>query len=278
MSHRRRRARKLQRDRAAVPTLRRNALATAIATILTPAAVHIDVWQRNIEIFVEPTSEHRNLSGGRWLEPLLQDNISLFYSDIRGVFDIGSTEELNFGLGYRHLIFDRRWILGGYASIDTRSTSRDNRFNQITLGVEALSREWDLHANGYLPLTDEKLIGSSSTGGIFQGQSLFSNGVFEEALHGADVEAGRLLEFIPFGETRLFVGSYWFDGNIVTESTGVGLRARLEFRPRKDIALEIGAQHDELFGTESFLRIRYSFGMPKETGVRTLDERMVQFA
>lgn len=257
--------------------IRRTALATAIGLAIGPAFAQAEGWSRNIELFALPTTE-RTLMGGQWLEPVWQDQTSMVYLDFRGVFQVGRTDEFNFGAGYRKMAFDRRWIFGGYAAFDTRSTEADNRFNQVTMGIEALSREWDFRANGYIPVTSEKTLGPASFGGRFEGNRLFTGRRTEEALHGADLEVGRLLNFIPFGETRLYIGGYHFDGDVVSKSTGLGKRARLEFRPRKDIALEFGAQDDNLFGTEGFIKIRYSFGMPAETGVRTMDERMVQFA
>lgn len=268
-------------DRAVVSNsdikLRRTALAASISLVLAPISSHAEGWSRNIEVFAMPTSESRNLMGVQWLEPVWQSQDSMLYTDLRGVFDLGDTEEFNFGAGYRQLFFDRRWIFGGYASFDTRESIRNKRHNQVALGIEALSREWDFRANGYIPLTDPRTVGPATFGGRFQGTRLFAGRQTEEALHGADFEIGRLLEFVPFGETRLYLGGYHFDGDVVTKSTGFGKKARLEFRPRKDIALEFGVEDDNLFGTEGFIKIRYSFGYPAETGVRTIDERMVQF-
>ena len=256
---------------------RRNTLVAAISIALCPAGAQAEGWSRNIEVFAMPTSK-RDLIGFRWLEPVWQDNRSMFYLDGRAVVDLGNTQEFNFGGGYRRLLFDRQWIFGGYASFDTRETFRNLRHNQITLGVEALSREWDFRANGYIPLNDPKTVGPASFGGRFSGTRLFAGRQTEEPLHGADFEIGRLLDFIPFGETRLFVGGYHFDGDVVTKSTGFGKKVRLEYRPKKNIALEIGAQDDNLFDSEVHVKISFSFGYPAESGVRTIDERMSQFA
>ncbi|MCS3904528.1 hypothetical protein J2T55_002567 [Methylohalomonas lacus] len=256
---------------------RRMALSTAVSLALGAMPVYAEDWEGNIEVFAMPTNE-RTLMGAQLLQPIWQDQTSMAYLDFRGIVDLGDTNEFNLGAGYRRMAFDRRWIFGGYASFDTRETRTDNRFNQVTLGLEALSREWDFRVNGYIPTTDEKTLGPASFGGRFQGNRLFAGRRTEEALHGMDIEVGRLLEFIPFGETRLYLAGYHFDGDVVSKSTGFGKKARIEYRPRKDITLELGIQDDNLFGTESFLKISYSFGMPAENGIRTMDERMVEFA
>ncbi|MEJ2761967.1 MAG: inverse autotransporter beta domain-containing protein [Gammaproteobacteria bacterium] len=269
----------------ATPNLRRTALASAIAAAITPVAVlHASGWGRNIQIFVDPGSR-RVMAGGKVLQPLWQDGVSLTYLDFRGSFNPGQTDEFNLGLGYRHMVGDRHWILGAYASMDTRNTITDHRFNQVTVGLEALSRQWDLRANYYQPVTDEKLLfstpGSPNGVPVFSGFDLIQplthgTNTFEEALRGFDVEGGSLLPFIPFGETRIYIGTYHFDGDTV-KSTGAGVRARLEFRPRKDIILGVSTKHDRLFGTETTFQIKYSFGYKPETGVRSVDERMIQF-
>jgi hypothetical protein len=269
----------------ATPNFRKTALASAIAAVLFPtAALQAADWGRNIQIFVNPSSK-RTLAGGQALQPLWQDGVSLAYLDFRGIFSPGRTDEFNLGLGYRRLVGDRRWFLGAYASMDTRNSITDHRHNQVTFGLEALSRQWDLRANYYQPISDEKLL--FSTPGVPNGIPSFSGfdliqpithgtNTYEEALHGFDVEGGSLLPFIPFGETRIFIGTYHFDGETV-RSTGAGVRARLEFRPRKDIILGISTKHDRLFGTETTVQIKYSFGYKPETGVRSADERMIEF-
>ena len=264
---------------------RKTAFASAIATALAPVTVlHAADWGRNIQIFVNPSSK-RTLAGGALLQPVWQDADSMAYVDFRGIFSPGRTDEFNLGLGYRRMVGDRRWILGGYASMDTRNSITDHRHNQITVGAEALSEQWDLRGNYYFPLTDEKLLfttpSSASGTPYFTGFDLIQpliqgTRTYEEALQGFDVEGGSLLPFIPVGEARIYIGAYHFDGETV-KSTGTGLRARLEFRPRKDIVLGIVTRHDRLFGTETTFQIKYSFGYKPEGGVRSLDERMIQF-
>lgn len=240
-------------------------------------------WDRNIELFVSPTTD-RTLFGGQLLQPLSQDNNSLTYLDFRGVYNPGQTNEFNIGLGFRRILDSRNWYLGGYGAFDTRESDSGRRYNQATLGVEAISADWDLRANGYLPLTGKKLISATSGGPVgaayFSGFNLIQpyvqgTQIYEEALAGMDVEVGRLLPFIPYGETRLYLGSYYFDGDSVA-STGMGLRGRLEFRPRKNLIFGVSTQHDDLFGAETAVTLKYSFGYKSERGNRTLSERMIQ--
>src|SRR5690349_22050640 len=82
--------------------------------------------------------------------PLWQDQTSLLFGDLRGTFTTQSSQEGNFGLGYRTQI-DPEWILGGYGYFDIQNSENDNLFYQATLGLEALSVDWDFRVNGYIP-------------------------------------------------------------------------------------------------------------------------------
>ena len=254
---------------------RRTTLAAAIATTITPVALQANNWERNIEIFVIPTtSTSKPIAGGQILQPLFQNHNSLTYADLRAIIRYGETEEFNFGLGHRMIRND--WILGGIFSFDTKNSERDVWHHQATFGLEALSRQWDVNFNYYLPISGTETVADGTRGGTFVGTRLFANGVVEEALEGLDFEVGALLPFVPFGETRLFLGAYYFDGD-VAPSTGFGKKIRLEFRPRKNITLNFVGTDDNLFDNEFSVQIKYSFGYAAESGIRTLSERMIQF-
>ena len=74
----------------------------------------------------------------------------------RGRFDNPGTNEGNFGLGFRTQI-DPEWIIGGYGYFDIQGTDHDNTFYQVTLGLEALSVDWDFRVNGYIPTNSQQM-------------------------------------------------------------------------------------------------------------------------
>ncbi len=261
---------------------RRTALATAITVAVAPIEVAVagswrdQPWGRNIELSLVPTTEDRGLMAAQLLQPVFGNNKKLTYADLRAIYGVsaGNTEELNIGLGHRQFYGDK-WLLGGYLSFDYRNTDRSDQ-QQMTFGLEALSIGWDANFNYYLPISDEDVVGTGVGGGVFVGNSFFANGVVEEALEGFDFEVGALLPFLTYGETRLYIGTYYFDGEVAPD-TGIGTKARMEFRPRKDITLGVAVQNDDLYGTEASFQLKYSFGYSKESGVRTMNERMIQF-
>ncbi|MFZ5734078.1 MAG: inverse autotransporter beta domain-containing protein, partial [Pseudomonadota bacterium] len=93
--------------------------------------------------------------------PLLQNQSSLFFFDLRTKLFEQAVNEGNFALGYRQMIGD--WNLGLWAGYDRRRTAFGSVFNQVSAGFEALSANWDLRANVYLPLNHEKLISQTTT-------------------------------------------------------------------------------------------------------------------
>ena len=82
--------------------------------------------------------------------PVHQDERSLWFMDVRGRIDNQSTGEGNFGLGYRRIFGDDRFMLGGYGYFDVLRAS-GKPFVQGTVGLELNSEYWSLRGNGYIP-------------------------------------------------------------------------------------------------------------------------------
>src|SRR5262249_42424841 len=93
----------------------------------------------------------RDIGTSDFFMPLLQDDRTMLFADLRGQFDDRRNDEGNFGLGVRHML-DSGWNLGGYAYYDRRITASGATFGQMTAGIEALSLDWDVRANVYHPV------------------------------------------------------------------------------------------------------------------------------
>lgn len=52
-------------------------------------------------------------------------------------------------------------VWGGYVAYDVRDTG-NKVFNQIGLGIERLGKNWDIRANGYIPVGESKQVISES--------------------------------------------------------------------------------------------------------------------
>jgi parallel beta-helix repeat protein len=182
------------------------------------------------------------------------------------------------------------WNLGAWGGYDVRSTSLGSTFSQMSGGVEALSKNWDLRINGYVPFDESETISSSSisTGGgaptvLLNGNSiLLQTGLYsttstlaELALGGFDTEIGMRLpvEALTLDpakiDLRLYGGGFYFD-NDKADKAVAGPKARAELRfndviaaaPGSRLTLETEYTYDEVRGDrlEAGARFRIPLG------------------
>lgn len=242
-------------------------------------------WDGHIELEGKLGND-RDLGEAGIFIPLRQNEDSMIFTDIRGRFDNNDSEEYNLGLGYRKII-NEDLILGGYGFYDHRKTPSNNEFDQLTLGVEALTQNYEARLNAYLPESDEKFLGGTSatvdtSGGNFQMDTL---GTSERALPGFDIEFGaRFYENNNF-ELWGYGGGYHFNASDYDDVTGPRGRIELSYSnlpfltPGSRLTAGIETQYDNERGhlTWGLARIRVPFNAitgrnaPRQTGI---DARM----
>lgn len=190
--------------------------------------------------------------------------------------------EFNVGAGWRQPALEDRVLLGGNLYLDSRHSEHGNRFNQLGVGVEVLSRWLDLRANYYLPEDDEELIASHETETVEASvattsrtredygdpyaeanqiaqeftrttrttttttttttRRLFEQ--FESAMEGFDAEIGALLPLPPsFPSVRLFGGYCSFEDSFGNRVEGP--KGRVEMRVGSFLSLDGEVFDDE---------------------------------
>ncbi|MDO3381787.1 inverse autotransporter beta domain-containing protein, partial [Gilvimarinus algae] len=216
------------------------------------------------------------------LVPVLQAPHSNFYADLRGRID-EDTNEFNLGLGYRQVLGQESFLLGGYFYRDRLESEYDNSFAQYTLGLEVQGPSWKLGFNHYEPDDDEgKSVAPAETvvtGNpnatpelVWEAQQLYflrPGGTEtvtqwrEYALGGNDIELSYKLLGSETQELWLSGGYYRFDADGLDEKAE-GPRAKIEWRRDIDVLpegsrIELGLQwqDDDLRGDQSYL----SFGI-----------------
>ena len=140
-------------------------------------------------------------------------------------------------------------VWGGYVAYDIRDTG-NKVFNQIGLGIERLGKNWDIRANGYIPVGNSKQVISESFRSLgFTGNSflLDVNRQFEVALAGFDVEAGTQIARFGTGDLRAYGGMYYYTGESL--GSALGVRGRLVANPTDNVSLGLMLQHDSIFDT-----------------------------
>lgn len=254
-----------------------------------------DVFAKRWDPWIETgaqVSSARTIGDANLFMPLAQDSDTLFFADIRGMFDSQDAAEGNFGLGLRQML-PSGWNIGAYGYFDLRRSSYGNTFQQVTLGAEALSEQFDLRANVYLPVGPSEVYmagGTSTSVGPWVSDAVVSGGTLairhqavqttttryevEKALAGVDAEVGvRLPVFEPGSgfDLRAFAGGYYFDGSDVDPIAGP--RARLELvaddlagLPGVKLTGGVVYQHDDLRGDQwiAQARLRVPLQPPSE--------------
>ncbi len=200
--------------------------------------------------------------------PILQDCDWIFFAHLRGRMDDSDNYEAGAGIGIRELI-DECKVFSLYAYYDYLTTEGENEFYRGVVGMEFLTVNWDLRANGYIPNPDSS---NTTINAIFANGIGTSNGV-ERAAYGFDVETG--LRLLALGENdwvelRAFVGTYYFDTSHDNYEEIFGVRGRLELRlydfnckwPGSRLTAGVEAQHDDVRDNQiwGMIRVRVPIG------------------
>lgn len=229
----------------------------------------------------------RNLGEIDLFVPLWQNADTLTFANIRARMDDDDSHEGNFGIGIRHML-DNGWNIGGYGYFDRRHSPYGNNFNQVTLGAEALSIDWDFRANVYMPFGTRSYLEDSLSGVDFSGASIMFRQGEERALSGFDGEIGWRTPLFEAGarqQLRLYAGGYRFTEDGVDSVQGPRGRLDLTFDEVpflwKGSRLSLGAeiQHDDPRGTQSFVSFRLRvpfqiFGDAPTTRLSAMERRM----
>ena len=228
-------------------------------------------WAPHIDLEAKPGSK-RTLGEVDFFLPLHQDARTLVFANVRARMDDASSREGNLGLGVRQMQANG-WNLGAYAYFDRRRTENDNYFNQTTLGLEALGRDFDLRANTYLPVGARARNLPEVSTAFLSGASIQVNTDLREerALKGFDLEAGwrtPLFDSEEGRQLRLYAGGYRFSDEFTTVQ-GPRLRLELALDQMPELGngriyLGVETQHDNVRGTQSFLSIRLRIPLGKE--------------
>lgn len=252
-------------------------------------------WGPHIDFEVKPGTK-RSLGEADLFVPLAQDDRTLYFGNLRGRFDDRESREGNLGLGVRRM-YEGGWNFGAYGYYDRRRSSTGNYFNQVTLGGEALGRDWDFRGNVYLPQGDRiRNLGTTGGGAPFAAISggtvqIITPGSVtseERAVKGHDVEIGWRMPVFDADnrrQLRFYAGGFRFSDHVVEVS---GPRVRLEYTAADlsglwdgaQLVVSAEAQNDNARGDQAFLgvRLRVPLGNTSKAPRLTAQERRMTAA
>ena len=119
----------------------------------------------------------------------------------------------NMGGGYRELVLNRSWLLGGNMFYDYESQYSHYR---LGWGLEALSAYAEFRWNSYLGLSSERLVQENAGGNTY-----------EKAVDGHDVEVGMPVPY--YSRLKCFGGYNWYNYEHFKNRYGWTLRS--EYTP-----------------------------------------------
>ncbi|MBA4106158.1 MAG: hypothetical protein C0485_10390 [Pirellula sp.] len=186
---------------------------------------------------------------------------------------------LDFGGGFRwmapSLLTGDTRVYGLTGWYDGQETNLNNYFNQIGVSFESLGEQIDFRANANIPLENEKsgdiVI---DTGEVTYFQNFLSIGTLipsDVSLRIVDFEvAPRIFDLNAW----VYAGGYQMDGNDVSD---MGAKGGVRGYVTNDLAVDLGVQNDDTFGTNTVFQIIWT---PGRTGagptswIHTLADRM----
>jgi hypothetical protein len=201
--------------------------------------------------------------------PLAVTSNSVFYLDalananfsdianstsIVGVEVSGTTISTSTRMGYRWLNSGRSWTFGVNAGYDSRPTtatdtatigktvisgSRTGYFQQLAVGLEAVSNSWSYNAYALIP------IGTTDYTYLRNGGALDTYGL----------DAGYSIT----PDFKALVGYYYQQGDLGTVN-GSGVRGRLTYDISNGLVLGANLSYDEAYATRFSADLKYRFG------------------
>lgn len=258
-------------------------------------------WGSYLEL--EATGLNNEAYGqGKVFVPMWETQNSLNFLDLRVLGNDQQAAEGNIGVAYRE-IAPSGLIYGINAFYDIRNTESDNTFHQGTLGLEMLSVNWGLRANGYLPELNAKAAPQFNTATL-QGGNIVVNQGLEAAYAGVDLEYEQKLFGNGGGyggcgecgglyggpqlEVWLAAGGFYFDAGQDNFEHIAGPSTRLEMRlldlpslgPDSRLVLSASYKYDQVRDSTygGSINIRIPFGPQRVTrgySLAGINRRMV---
>lgn len=203
--------------------------------------------------------------------PMTGDGNRLLFLDARASF--GSEQEIeqgSLGIGYRFR-HDNGWVYGINGYFDYLNSQYDNSFTQIGVGLEALSQDWEIRANAYLPVGDIESSLAIANAALIEANRLVFRAGEETAMDGFDAEIGYRLPFLSpddLTQIKLFAGGYYYTGDDLEDVPGVSARIELSraglpaFGNGSRFTLIAGLTHDDQRDTQGIFlaRLRVPLG------------------
>ncbi|WP_246591377.1 inverse autotransporter beta domain-containing protein [Aminobacter anthyllidis] len=190
------------------------------------------LWQPQVRAIVGANSDGATAALEGFV-PLKQTAESVLFLDVRAKHDFEDGFGQDFGLGIRRIV-NPDLMLGGYAYINTQRQD-GHQFTGATLGVEAITANFDAHVNVYLPISGDKAEQSVNSSLSLVGNQLLEQiSVIDRRNYAAWGIEGEIGVQVPVAlpehhALRLDVGAYHFGDPEGDDDSITGGKAGFEY-------------------------------------------------
>ncbi len=150
----------------------------------------------------------------------------------------------NLGFGWRKLSDDKKSLVGVNAFYDY---GFQYNLERVGLGLEYFNRLAEYRFNYYLPVSGDRLTGTS----YLDSGILYS---YIRAVEGFDFELGAALPSAPWW--KLYAGGYYWDNKHNSDERGVRLRSTMQLTPR--VSVEVSYLRSNTTGGEMAGKVMYN--------------------
>lgn len=210
-------------------------------------------------------SGDHTLGKGDVMVPLIGNDAALFFADAQGNAMINRGWLGSVGGGYRQIVRDKA-ILGINGFVEKDYSPNHNEYWVLSPGIEAIGQRWDLHLNGYFPVSQKRHYISTAFASqlgnfqfiTFSGHNQYDHvfSLFDEVGNGVDGEVG----FVPpvLNNFHAYVGGYYFAPK--DADTIKGVSGKLAYAITHNVALEATDTYDNVFYNTALVGVRITLG------------------
>ncbi|WP_179301058.1 MULTISPECIES: S-layer family protein [unclassified Mesorhizobium] len=208
---------------------------TTLALGLSGVVAHADpdgLWQPQIRAIVGADNNGGNAALEGFI-PIKQTAESVLFLDVRAKHDFKDASGQDIGLGIRRIV-NPDLMLGGYAYINLENYD-STQFTAATLGVEAITPNFDAHVNVFVPIKGDSTDHStSSTLSMVSNQLIERISVLDHRDYAAWGIEGEIGAQVPVNlpdkhSLRLDIGGYHFEDPHGDDGSVTGAKAGFEY-------------------------------------------------
>lgn len=224
-----------------------------IDSTLNDVQHNIPEWFRRVYYGIEVGSENKPRIFFETIQPIWENKLedSLFF--VQPYYSIqNDIKEYSLGLGYRHLLENKKVFLGINSFFDYQ---QNNEHYQLGLGLEAIGDIASARINTYMALSGKELILDTLT-----------YKEYEKALNGLDAEIGFPIPYLSCA--KIFGLGYYYNADHMSDI--YGWKTRLEIKPFLWMTIDLGAQDDNHREQEWFAKLEMHLPLDRELNVRRI--------